>query len=72
MSDVKAAEVYALPRDSESQEDENVSNLKGSTAADKRDMLRLGKIQELRRNFSFVPIFGYAMILMSSWECMLT
>jgi hypothetical protein len=45
---------------------------KGSTARDQRDMYRMGKQQELRRNFRFVSIFGYSMVLMATWETMLT
>jgi hypothetical protein len=29
------------------------------------------KVQEMRRNFRFVSIFGFSMILMASWETML-
>ena len=35
---------------------------------DQRGMVRLGKKQELRREFHFVSITGYAMILGCSWE----
>lgn len=59
----------AHPCDSESQQ--NVSEKKG-TASDQRDMLRMGKQQELRRNFGLVSIFGYSMILMATWENSLT
>ena len=41
------------------------------TAADARDMERLGKVQEMRRNFRFVSVWAFSMILMSSWETML-
>lgn len=41
---------------------------KAGTAGDRRDMYRMGKMQELRRNFSFVPIFGFAAVLMITWE----
>ncbi|KAJ4370130.1 hypothetical protein N0V86_008866 [Didymella sp. IMI 355093] len=57
------------PDDSESQQ--NVLEKKG-TASDQRDMLRMGKQQELRRNFGLVSIFGYSMILMATWENTLT
>lgn len=39
-----------------------------ATAADRADMFRLGKTQELRRNFRFLTIFGFSMILMCTWE----
>ena len=35
---------------------------------DQRGMVRLGKKQELRREFHFFSITGYAMILGCSWE----
>lgn len=38
------------------------------TEWDQRGMLRMGKKQELRREFSFLSITGYAMILGCSWE----
>ncbi|WEW58032.1 hypothetical protein PRK78_003499 [Emydomyces testavorans] len=46
-------------------------NEKDGTANDVRDMKRMGKQQQLRRNFSFLPIFGFSMILMSTWESVL-
>jgi choline transport protein len=60
-----------LRRDSESQKDVLVSEKKG-TQDDQKDMHRMGKTQELRRNFRFVSIFGYSMILMATWETVLT
>ncbi|KAF1812166.1 amino acid transporter [Eremomyces bilateralis CBS 781.70] len=41
------------------------------TADDQHDMLRMGKIQKLRRNFGFFSIFGFSMILLSTWETQL-
>ena len=35
---------------------------------DRRGMVRIGKKQELRREFHFLSITGYAMILGCSWE----
>ena len=35
---------------------------------DQRGMVRMGKKQELRREFHFFSITGYAMILGCSWE----
>ncbi|KAK9780448.1 putative Amino acid transporter [Seiridium cardinale] len=45
---------------------------KQGTTEDRVNMLRMGKIQELRRNFRFFSIFGFSMILMSSWEACLS
>ena len=44
----------------------------GFTKNDRVDMRRMGKQQELRRNFRFVSIFGYSMVLMATWETILT
>jgi len=41
------------------------------TESDRQDMLRMGKKQELRRDFGYVSIFGLAMVLMSTWEAQL-
>ena len=38
------------------------------TLWDRRGMVRMGKKQELRREFQFFSITGYAMILGCSWE----
>jgi choline transport protein len=67
------SDVVAHHRDSESQEgvSKAVSEKKG-TDGDQRDMYRMGKQQELRRNFRFVSIFGYSMVLMATWETILT
>jgi len=72
MSDLKTeATAVAQSRDSESQQDVVVTEKKG-TAGDQKDMYRMGKQQELRRNFRFVSIFGYSMVLMATWETILT
>ncbi|KAM3420290.1 hypothetical protein BST61_g3575 [Cercospora zeina] len=42
------------------------------TVVDRRDMRRMGKQQELRRNFSFIPIFGFAAVLMMTWASILS
>ncbi|KAF2128737.1 amino acid transporter [Dothidotthia symphoricarpi CBS 119687] len=55
----------------ESQEDPVVSEKKG-TPSDQKDMYRMGKTQELRRNFGFVSILAYSMTLMATWETVLT
>ncbi|KAH7067154.1 GABA-specific permease [Paraphoma chrysanthemicola] len=38
------------------------------TVHDEMDMDRMGRLQVLRRNFAFLSIFGYAVILGSTWE----
>lgn len=44
---------------------------KNGSEFDKRDMHRMGKLQQLRRNFRFVTIFGFTMVLMATWEAQL-
>lgn len=39
---------------------------------DKKDMWRMGKKQQLRRNFHFMSIFGFTMVLMATWEASLS
>ncbi|KAM6508466.1 hypothetical protein FALCPG4_018317 [Fusarium falciforme] len=46
----------------------DVVDEKRGNAADRADMYRMGKVQEMRRNFRFLSIFGFSMILMASWE----
>ncbi|OAA81607.1 Amino acid/polyamine transporter I [Akanthomyces lecanii RCEF 1005] len=41
---------------------------KNGNAGDRLDMYRMGKAQEMRRNFRFLSILGFSMILMASWE----
>ncbi|KAK5202403.1 hypothetical protein LTR41_011846 [Exophiala xenobiotica] len=38
------------------------------TTADDRDMLRLGKKQEFKRNFNFLSTLGFVSIYMATWE----
>lgn len=57
--------------DDDSQADSVLVEKRG-TQDDQKDMHRMGKTQELRRNFRFVSIFGYSMILMATWETVLT
>ncbi|OCK80861.1 amino acid transporter [Lepidopterella palustris CBS 459.81] len=52
-------------------EDPEISEKKG-TQFDQRDMRRMGKTQQLRRNFRFLTIFGFTMVLMATWEASLS
>lgn len=52
-------------------ENVNLPSEKAGTKFDQRDMWRMGKAQEMRRNFRFVSIFGFTMLVMCSWETML-
>ncbi|KAI4951198.1 hypothetical protein J4E91_003904 [Alternaria rosae] len=40
----------------------------GGTAHDAEDMQRMGKKQELRRNFRLISIIGFVVVLQSTWE----
>lgn len=48
--------------------DGGVMHEKGGTSVDAADMTRMGKKQELRRNFKFVGIVGFVTILQATWE----
>lgn len=71
--DEKTVEVSDLPLghgnilESENYRDEHKSN-----AADRRDMLRMGKTQEMNRIFRPVTMYGFTVILMCSWEVVLS
>lgn len=38
------------------------------TEHDQRGMIRMGKKQELRREFQFISVWGFAVLLGLSWE----
>ena len=42
-----------------------------STARDRKDMLRLGKVQVFHRTFGFWPTFGFTNIYIATWEYLL-
>jgi hypothetical protein len=44
---------------------------KKGTERDQLDMMRVGKQQELRRNFKFISVLGFTAVLMCSWEAIL-
>ena len=51
--------------------EEQIVIKKGGTVADVHDMYRMGKTQQLQRNFRFISIVGFVMILQFSWESVL-
>ena len=57
------SDVHDLPQVTPSDTSEKLGN-----EWDQRGMVRIGKKQELRREFRFFNITGYAMILGCSWE----
>ncbi|THC87848.1 hypothetical protein EYZ11_012707 [Aspergillus tanneri] len=44
---------------------------RGGTSQDKRDMWRVGRDQELNRNFRFLSVLGFSAVLMCTWEAVL-
>ena len=44
-------------------ENVNLPPEKAGTKSDQQDMWRMGKAQEMRRNFRFVSIFGFTMLV---------
>ncbi|KAF2464121.1 amino acid transporter [Lindgomyces ingoldianus] len=68
----KEASVNAETYDVDLGEDESdVVSVKKGTSADRHAMWRMGKVQELRRNFRFVSMYGFTMVLMGAWEWVL-
>ena len=57
--------------DVDSSHRQTVQDQKGGTRQDVYDMDRMGKRQELRRNFRFISIVGFVMVLQSTWESIL-
>jgi hypothetical protein len=45
---------------------------KGGTSDDTRDMIRMGKMQETRRNFHRITILEFCMVILSTWEAILS
>jgi choline transport protein len=48
------------------------SSEKGGTPEDMQDMIRMGKVQETRRNFHSITILGFCMVILSTWEAVLS
>ncbi len=46
--------------------DQPLGGPKAGTTSDRKDMVRMGKVQELRRNFRTFPITAFAAVLMST------
>ncbi|KAI9699939.1 MAG: hypothetical protein M1820_007001 [Bogoriella megaspora] len=50
---------------------QEVESIWGDSANDLRDMKRLGKKQEFKRNFNFISALGFVSIYMATWEFVL-
>ena len=57
--------------DTEFNNEVTIQEQKGGTRHDVYNMSRMGKRQELRRNFRFISIVGFIMVLQSTWESVL-
>lgn len=68
MEDTKVAQSQV---DSEPSRFDELSE-KGVTPKDMQDMARMGKVQETRRNFHSITIFGFWMVILSTWEAVLS
>ncbi|KAF2768363.1 amino acid transporter [Teratosphaeria nubilosa] len=71
MEDMKATQFYAAEPGSPTWQPyvtDGETDEKLGTEYDMRAMVRMGKKQELRREFQFLSIWGYAVILGCSWE----
>ena len=66
--EMKGSTKVAMSPESDSNFGEDVWNESG---ADMRDMQRLGKKQEFKRNFSFWSALGFVSIYMATWEFVL-
>ncbi|RMZ85432.1 hypothetical protein DV737_g752, partial [Chaetothyriales sp. CBS 132003] len=62
---------YAVNDDLEGFDDRTILGEKIGTVADRNAMARLGKEQQFNRNFGFLSIFGFALIIMGTWEAIL-
>ncbi|KAJ4363456.1 hypothetical protein N0V83_009749 [Neocucurbitaria cava] len=58
--------------DDENHGEEYHDSVRGYTRADRADMLRMGKVQELRRNYRPLSALAFTVILQGTWEVLLT
>lgn len=52
--------------------DEYHDSIQGHTRRDRADMTRMGKIQELRRNYRPLSALAFTVILQGVWEVLMT
>ncbi|ORY09606.1 amino acid permease-domain-containing protein [Clohesyomyces aquaticus] len=68
---VATSHVDSEPYHSEDGEENVFISEKEGMTADRRDMARMGKRQETRRNFHHITILGFTMVILSTWEAQL-
>lgn len=71
--ETKNAETFAVEYttsdyDTLSETSAQVPQHETGTANDRKEMLELGRTQELRRNFHFVSVLGFGCTLIGTWE----
>ncbi|KAF2015390.1 amino acid transporter [Aaosphaeria arxii CBS 175.79] len=74
MSELKTDTVVPKTRslDEEDSGDGYHDSLKGHTKNDRNDMNRMGKVQELRRNYRPLSAIAFVIILQGTWEVLMT
>ncbi|KAF2003153.1 amino acid permease 2 [Amniculicola lignicola CBS 123094] len=72
----KELQTYAPSRSSQAVDeeggDEYHDNIKGHTKNDRVDMQRMGKVQELRRNYRPLSALAFTVIIQGTWEVLMT
>lgn len=56
----------------DAESEEYHSALRGHTRQDQADMMRMGKVQELRRNYRPLSALAFTVILQGTWEVLMT
>ncbi|KAA8617821.1 Amino acid permease 2 [Pyrenophora tritici-repentis] len=63
---------HAARFDDEDESQDYHDSLRGHTRADRADMERMGKVQELKRNYRPLSALAFTVILQGTWEVLLT
>ncbi len=58
-------------RDFDDGDEEYHDVLRGGTSTDRADMSRMGKVQELRRNYRPLSALAFTVILQATWEILM-
>lgn len=69
--EMKGPYISEVASDKHNAENGDLTEEWGDTANDLRDMQRLGKTQEFKRNFTFISALGFVSIYMATWEFVL-
>lgn len=66
------SKVDSDPSLSDSSAPDALASERDGSSADRHDMYRMGKRQETQRNFRHITILGFCMVILSSWEAILS